>query len=172
MILGGGFMRQFQSNKFVQSFLGLIFCAVSFTSVSSFAYGPQVPDQEMTPGAICTPKDSDYDRLRYKSKIAYCDRNVSEATKQQVYENYGISERCQREYTIDHLIPLSIGGSNRIENLWPEHKSIKLSRLHFEEEIMNAVQYGQLTQAQAIEQVRQEKFDPKNRPESGPSRCH
>jgi hypothetical protein len=37
-----------------------------------------------------------------------------------VYAEYGIVERSQGEYEVDHLVPLELGGSNDIANLWPE----------------------------------------------------
>jgi hypothetical protein len=42
--------------------------------------------------------------------------------KRQVCASYGISAaRCNgRNYEIDHLIPLELGGSNDLSNLWPQ----------------------------------------------------
>jgi hypothetical protein len=50
-------------------------------------------------------------------------RNVSAETKAQVYYEYGIATHVTGAYEIDHLVPLSIGGSNDISNLWPEPAS-------------------------------------------------
>jgi hypothetical protein len=49
-------------------------------------------------------------------------RAVSEATKQQACRIYGVDEeQCTGQfYEIDHLISLELGGSNDIENLWPQ----------------------------------------------------
>jgi hypothetical protein len=47
-------------------------------------------------------------------------RNVSEATKNQVYAEYGIASHASGQYEVDHLISLELGGSNSIKNLWPE----------------------------------------------------
>ena len=52
-------------------------------------------------------------------------RNVSEETKQQVYREYGIYQHKTGEYEVDHIIPLEIGGSNDISNLFPEAASPK-----------------------------------------------
>jgi hypothetical protein len=75
---------------------------------------PIRPDATLTPGAVvrvtvgqvCTPG---------YSKRA---RNVSAATKRAVFERYGL-EKVGR-FEVDHLISLELGGSNAIENLWPE----------------------------------------------------
>jgi hypothetical protein len=47
-------------------------------------------------------------------------RNVPETEKDQVYAEYGIASHAPSEYEVDHLIPLELGGSNDIANLWPE----------------------------------------------------
>jgi hypothetical protein len=58
---------------------------------------------------ICTPG--------YASGV----RNVSTATKKQVYAEYGASyPQPTGAYEVDHFIPLEIGGSNDIQNLWLE----------------------------------------------------
>jgi hypothetical protein len=47
-------------------------------------------------------------------------RHVTAATKRQVYASYGIAHHSRGQYEVDHLVPLEGGGSNAIENLFPE----------------------------------------------------
>ncbi len=43
--------------------------------------------------------------------------------KDQVYAEYGIYQHYTGQYEVDHLVPLELGGSNDIANLWPEAAS-------------------------------------------------
>jgi hypothetical protein len=45
---------------------------------------------------------------------------VPQEIKQEIYREYGITSHGRGDYEIDHLIPLELGGSNSIKNLWPE----------------------------------------------------
>jgi hypothetical protein len=47
-------------------------------------------------------------------------RSVTTRIKNKVYAEYGIKKRKPKQYEIDHLVNLSIGGSNDITNLWPQ----------------------------------------------------
>jgi hypothetical protein len=47
-------------------------------------------------------------------------RNVPAEVSREVYREYGITQRTTSEYEVDHLVPLELGGSNDIANLWPE----------------------------------------------------
>jgi hypothetical protein len=47
-------------------------------------------------------------------------RSVSDAEKNAVYAEYGITSHAPDSYEVDHLISLELGGSNDIRNLWPE----------------------------------------------------
>ena len=78
------------------------------------------------PDAACTPGDI----LPTATKAAICKpgytqwvRNVPASEKNQVYAEYGIKSHTPGQYEIDHFVPLELGGSNAIANLWPEAAS-------------------------------------------------
>lgn len=74
------------------------------------------PDPSLTPGAVfdgvttdqvCTPG--------YTRTV----RNVTFRERRQVYAEYGMAN-VRGADEVDHFIPLELGGSNDITNLWPE----------------------------------------------------
>ena len=86
------------------------------------------------PDPACTPGAYSGDGWRAVCQPGYASRHrrVSAATKLLVYHSYGIlthqilsklpilGKTVPGQYEIDHLIPLELGGSNAIDNLWPE----------------------------------------------------
>jgi len=120
---------------------------------------PHTPDQQMTPGSICTQQSPDFDGLRYDEQIPHCNRNVTTSQKAKIYEAYGIPEVDRNQFTIDHLIPLSLGGSNASSNLWPEAKILKQQeRPALEQYLYNEINAGEITQEAAIKCILKAKF--------------
>jgi hypothetical protein len=75
------------------------------------------PKQELTPGAIF--EDATLSKIKaplYSKSV----RNVPESEKKQVFERYGIDYSKHAGFEVDHLVPLSWGGSNAVSNLWPQ----------------------------------------------------
>ena len=78
------------------------------------------PNPSFTPGVVLTTDAATICATGYASSV----RNVSVTTKKQVYAEYGLSyPQPTGSYEVDHFIPLEIGGSNDIKNLWPEPAS-------------------------------------------------
>jgi hypothetical protein len=75
------------------------------------------PNPLLTPGAVLTTDASTICAPGYASSV----RNVPTVTKKQVHVEYGASyPQSAGAYEVDHFIPLEIGGSNDIKNLWLE----------------------------------------------------
>ena len=68
---------------------------------------PGVSDSTETTGRICKRGHTRYIR------------HVTAKEKAKVFAEYGL-ERHSDRFEIDHLIPLELGGSNNIRNLWPQ----------------------------------------------------
>ena len=134
--------------------------ALSFSLSAMADISPVVPDPDLTPGELCDTRDPDFKEYRYKERIPYCERDVTTSRKNQIYRNYNVSLKKKHNYTIDHFIPLSIGGDNSDENLWPEHKDIKKLRQTLELEVYEAVRDGNMTQDEAIDIIVEAKLNP------------
>lgn len=144
---------------FLSSFASADFDVLSF---------PTKPDERVTVGSFCDEKDPDFVGYRYKEKIPFCIRNVSRHLKARIYRMYGVSERCRHEYTIDHYIPLSMGGSNADDNLWPEHKKVKATRQNLEQSLYLELSNGNIKQHDAVQMVTEAKNNP---PRVEPTDC-
>lgn len=79
------------------------------------------PDYDCTPGAL----DVRVGQTNIGQTIcspSYVSRNnrVPGEVKKAVYAEYGIKAHRNGQYEIDHLVPIKLGGSNDIANLWPQ----------------------------------------------------
>jgi hypothetical protein len=71
---------------------------------------PFLPYPDLTPGGVFDVTLQDICTPGYSKKV----RAVTKALRDQAYKSYGITSYQPGEYQLDHLIPLSIGGSNSI----------------------------------------------------------
>lgn len=112
------------------------------------------PDEKRTPGHLCSRSDADFDEVRYAEKIPHCARNVNHATRVAVSAPYGVNEDELKDYQVDHLIPLALGGSNSTQNLWPVPYESARNKAQFEFATYNELKEGKITQRQAIAKIR------------------
>lgn len=94
-----------------------------FVLTAGSCYAGDIPDPRLTPGAYHPQLTADILCARdFSTKTI---RNVSRATKRQVYEAYEMSPQqapCPCE--VDHLISLALGGANDPRNLWPQSYTV------------------------------------------------
>jgi len=109
------------------------------------------PDLTKSPGFFCTKENQDFKELRYKEQIAVCKRNVSVQRKNKVYASYGIQQADKVTYTIDHVVPLSMGGSNDELNLWPQHKDISSVNLEFR--VFKLIEADKISHKEALDLI-------------------
>lgn len=133
---------------------------VVFCSSWTWADYPVVPDEQMTPGDLCTTRDRDFSGYRYREKIPYCSRSVGKGLKRRIYEQYHIPSYCRHRYTVDHFYPLSMGGNNSQRNLWPEHKLVKALRMDLEQDVFDDLREGRLKQEEALSIIYEAKMHP------------
>ncbi|MGD9700934.1 MAG: HNH endonuclease [Acidimicrobiia bacterium] len=76
-----------------------------------------VPNPQLTPGDAFDDVDEwDICDLHYTQGVRQPRFNAKVAA----FASYGVSIRDRDVYQVDHLIPLSLGGSNEETNLWPQ----------------------------------------------------
>jgi hypothetical protein len=145
--------------KAFSTFLGvvLLFSGLAF-GADQFPVGP---DLQHTPGSLC----QNTSKKRYKENINYCERNVNTSDKNEIIKMYdvelgfSIRQMNRQDFKIDHFIPLSIGGSNAKDNLWPQHKSVFTITDPLEQELSNKMVSGAITQAEAVRIIREAKLN-------------
>lgn len=151
--------------KVLKSFVLAVFL---FVSLVSFAEDfPTGPNPMTTPGSLCQNSKV----RRYPEGIVYCERNVSTQTKNgliKMYdERFGFQIRTMKrqDFKIDHFIPLSIGGSNSEDNLWPQHKSVGELTDPLEQLLSDKIIQARITQAEAIRVIKEAKLNLGRAPE-------
>lgn len=110
------------------------------------------PDPRLTPGDVFPVTAAAVCRSGYSRSV----RDVSSGTKSEVYARYGIRSRAPGEYEVDHLVPLGVGGSNDLKNLWPQPAEPRpgyREKDDLEDALHRLVCSGQLDLAEAQRQV-------------------
>ena len=84
-------------------------------NVGAFARQPTpfLPIPKLTPGDVFDVAVEDICRPGYLKKV----RAVTKALREEACRNCGVAWHQPGGYQLDHLIPLSIGGSNSLRNL-------------------------------------------------------
>ncbi len=140
-----------------------VLAVLLFSGLVSFAQQkfPIGPNPTTTPGSLCT----DSTQHRYAENIVYCVRNVSSDLKNQLIQTYDhqlgfqIEQMPRGDFKIDHFIPLSIGGSNNPDNLWPQHKSVYTKTDPLELLVFQKISNAHITQAEAVRVIREAKLN-------------
>jgi len=115
--------------------LGVIFLyCIAFAA--TVERGP-LPDPKLTPGDTLGVTTTDICTPGYTKVV----RAVPTAVKRQVYATYRRYRRKGVYCEVDHLIPLELGGSNRLTNLWPEPYDITWNA-HVKDRLENRLHDG------------------------------
>ncbi len=143
--------------------LALAFIFTSFSSIAGRAY-PRFPDLKATPGSLCNTPDTH----RYPEQIPYCERSLNSFDKELVfiaYRKLGWSLSGERsQYKVDHFIPLCAGGSNEMDNLWPQYYTISKLTDPLEQLGCEVLAKGNITQKELISLIMEAKLDTKQVP--------
>ncbi len=88
-------------------------------------HGQPLPDPACTPGAVdtavsqATLASTVCRRGGYASSVRP-PREVTDTAKRKMLTAYGMPRTQTGKVELDHLVPLSLGGSSDVRNLWPE----------------------------------------------------
>jgi hypothetical protein len=106
-----GNLPQIAGARFTLALLCLV-CSISGT-----ASAQAMPDPVLTPGAALPVSRAEVCQPGYSAAA----RRVPQHVRREVLAAYRVAcDRCGAVYELDHLIPLSLGGSNEAANLWPQ----------------------------------------------------
>src|SRR5262249_55036104 len=108
-------------------------CLITTSASAQNASPPIVPDPTKTPGDVLEVTKSDICVPGYSKKV----RNVPESVKKQAYAENGITSHQPKEYEVDHLISLELGGSNSLKNLWPQSYVTSPYNAHVKDKLEN-----------------------------------
>ena len=92
-----------------------------------------MPNPALTPGDVFPSATAQQVCM---SGYARSVRSVSAEEKRHVYDEYGIDSHAYGSYEVDHLVPLELGGSNDIKNLWPQ-PAIPVPGFHEKDDLEN-----------------------------------
>ena len=106
-----------------------IVCAAVFVAMHALAVAQPyaLPDRALTPGAIDPAVTQNNIQSTvcvrgYTDKVRP-DKKYTNRLKHEQIEQYRLTDRNVRNYELDHLIPLNIGGNpSDPKNLWPQSR--------------------------------------------------
>jgi hypothetical protein len=99
------------------------------------AHAGDLPNSHLTPG-MSVPTQTRSVICTQRTRTV---RNVSARTHVLAFAHYHITcpRKCGRLYELDHLIPLELGGSNAIANLWPQSYITRPYNAHVKDVLEN-----------------------------------
>lgn len=80
-------------------------------------------------------------------------RAVSTKTKDEVYESWGIPIENRKQYVIDHITALELGGSNAQANLQPQLKADAKRKDALENKVTKEVNSGKKSLSEAKKEL-------------------
>lgn len=109
------------------------------------------PNGNLTPGDILTTDMNFVCVEGYSTRM----RNVPESLKKEVYKKYKLTYPPKKNtYITDHYIPLELGGSNDIKNLWPQPYADSLKKDKVENYLATIVCNRTINMTYAQEQIK------------------
>jgi len=117
---------------------------------------PRLLPIQISPDPVITPGEAQNISLAQVRKLGTRAARVPTDVKRAVYGAYGLSVD-EKNYALDHLIPLSLGGSNSAKNLWPHSRKGSFwtveKKLALEKRVYQLVCAGRLSLVAARQEI-------------------
>jgi hypothetical protein len=111
-----------------------------------------VPDPALTPGTLCTAASAGFDGIHHGAP--HCRRRVTVSARRTALARYGVPWAQRGLYELDHYIPLCLGGSNDLANLFPQSWESAKRKDVLERRLCAAFAAGRLSQDEAVARLR------------------
>jgi len=121
--------------------LSLVFIAILFTTLSSGT----LPNSKYTPGDV-----SSFVMLNWICNHYIDSFPPSIVDVRKAYSNYGVLLN-DKNYKLDFLIPISLGGTNSVKNMWPQTYKQWLAKNKIENDILFDICNGKISFKEAQE---------------------
>jgi hypothetical protein len=93
----------------------------ALTACAAQADVAELPNAALTPGAVVSRDVATVCRRGYSRTVRRPDDDNWHAFARHIFATYGVPYAQHREYELDHLVPLEIGGAPAdARNLWPQ----------------------------------------------------
>lgn len=117
-----------------------------------------VPVNELLPDPVCTPGSLGDDVTQATIRITICShgwtrtvRADTTGVRKAAMAAYGESPSASVSTEMDHLVPLELGGSNDVSNLWPEPSDLRLAQFrNRKDDVENALKSAVCTLVRPI----------------------
>lgn len=106
------------------------------------------PDYACTPGGVFADVlRGDLCKRGYASSV----KAISAKTKDAVFSAYTIAEFDRKQYTLDRFAPINLGGTNDVQNIWPQPTKDVSSKNKVESFLFEEMCSGRITVSESQE---------------------
>jgi hypothetical protein len=77
---------------------------------------PGLPNSNLTPGQTRKVTKDQICSADYQASV----KPISDSARKEAFGRYGLRDVDSKSEVLDFLVPVELGGSNDIENLWPQ----------------------------------------------------
>jgi len=115
------------------------------TQVTSIAT-IDMPNHRLTPGSVVSMDRSLICSPGYAKRVRHPYDYAWRQLRVRMFEGYGIPHDHWHEFTVDHLVPIEVGGDPfNLQNIWPQPKAQAIEKDRYENLAHEEVCAGRIT---------------------------